>query len=565
MRLLAEEGPAALERWLKEEEQQDVHIRARVEALRERLDRDARGRRRELQERHEEEKGAVRSTWERRMQETAERERALQERLAETEGPIRLSQEDLLASGPRLRSSGDTARPRWRLRTWLRRVWVFLVSLWVRLVRKVRGGAPRQPGTVVVLPEGTSIDLAGLGPDTVLSLQEESGSWRDRWRRLRDRLLGREDHLDAARRRLEQQAHEMRQERERARAEERRRVQEELERLRRQETEQAQKRDGEEQAVTRRHRRESEELAASAEQAPYQELRRELLGELEAAGLVDETGRITRSLVERFGNLLYEQARRSIPGTGHATPGTYVEGEGEYEVGPLRSLHEIGAIDLTQSLVRSRIRHPQMRHLYDEDVVVHREVRTERSHLVIVFDTSGSMEEQGRLEAAKRVCLVLWRAVKERNPEHRVDLLKMETGVEAVDLADCWNATPAGFTNHGEAFRQAARLFEAEGADRKTLYVVTDGLPEAWTGPDGVDRADRADVCMRDALQKARPLRSVAGLHTVILQLETRNRQYLRAAHRLAEAAGGRVEGVDPRELVEWMMTDYETAQVQAA
>ncbi len=76
VRLLAEEGPAGLEAWLREEEQRDPDIRGRVEDLRRRLEREARARRRALDERHAGETEATRSDWERQVQAQAERERA---------------------------------------------------------------------------------------------------------------------------------------------------------------------------------------------------------------------------------------------------------------------------------------------------------------------------------------------------------------------------------------------------------------------------------------------------------------------------------------------------------
>lgn len=566
VRVLAQDGPEGLEAWLRSEEERDPTIRERVAALRARLDRDVRARKRELQRNQAEEKEGARAGWEKRMAEMAEREEALQARLAKAKGPIQLTQEEVLA---RTRLVGRTtasqaARPTLgrRFRSALRRLWIVIVSLWVRLVRAVTGRAAKEPKTVLVLPEGATIDATALGPDAVMGLARVESSWRSRFM---DRLLGREDYAEAAKRRLQEQAAAAAKELQQQRKEETRRAQHELEEVKKQERIAQRQRRQEEEALLEKQRQESKDLEVELDAAPYEELRQELLSDLHEAGLVDPAGHVTRGLVERFSSLLYEEARRTVPGTGEAAPGTYVEGEGEYEVGPLRSLHEIGAIDLAQSVLQSRIRHPHVRHLFDEDVRVHREVRTERSHLVLVFDASGSMEEQGRLEAAKRICLVLWRAVKERNPEHRVDLLRMETHVEPVDLAACWNTEPGGFTNQGAALRKAARLFEAEGADRKTLYLVTDGLPEAWTDRDGIDHADRVDVCMPYALRQAEALRRIPDLHTVILQLETEDPLFLEAAKQLAEAAGGRVEALDPQDLLKWMMTDYDQHAVATA
>lgn len=563
VRLLAEEGTAGLEAWLRKEEARDPTIRERLEEERARLEREARAERQRLLDQHAAGDADAESAWERRMRELREREEALRDRLETVRSPPVLSRDQLVAGSPLYHAvlAGEGGpRSVWRrVGDALRRFWILVVSLWVRFVRWVTGRKANAPRHVVTLPGGAELDLArGLGPDAMVALREDSApGWRERLRRAWDRLLGREDYAEAVARLMEE---------ERRRLEERLRREQEAEAKRLEEalaatkgTEDAQARERDADRTQRRRRREDAlaDLARRQQDAPYEALREGLVGELRMMGLLDERGHVTSGLLQRFSKLLYEEVAHALPTGGQTTPGTYVEGRGEYEMGPLRSSHEIGAMDLVSSLVHARLHHPHVRHIYDDDILVHREVRSATAHVVLVFDTSGSMEG-ARLEAAKRVCLVLHQAVKDRNPDHRVDLVRMHTSVEHVDLAACWDSEPQGFTNHGAAMRLARRLFEAEGADHKVLYLVTDGLPEAYTKEDGTDKADRPDICMEDALAAATGLRAVPGLRTVVLQLETEDPLFLEAAGQIAQAAGGHVEGIPPERLAEWIVGDFQ-------
>ncbi len=562
--VLAQDGPEGLEAWLRKEAQTDPDIRRRVEEERTRLDREARAARNRLRDQHAREDKDSESAWEREMRERQERENELKQRLETLHTAPLVSREDLVRHAAQFRGQTGTPPKPGPLRSLLgllRRWWIMLVSLWVRFIRFLRGKKAPAPRNVVILPGGTEIPLRDvMGPDAVVTLREpqRGTGWRQRARDAWNRLLGREDYAEQAQRLMDQQVAALEAEKRRERAEAERELQDRLRDLEKEDRVRNRENRQEREERIQRHSEEERRLEKEVASEPYQKLREELLGDLEESGWIDSSGNVTHRLVERFSRIVYEEARRSIPAGGRATPGTYVEGQGEYETGPLRSLHELGAMDLVQSVVRARIHHPRMRHIYDDDVRVHREVRTETTHVILVFDTSGSMEESGRLEAAKRVCLVLNRAVKDRNPDHRVDLLRMHTGIERVDLAACWQSEPTGFTNNGAALREAKRLFDMHHADRKLLYLVTDGLPEAHTLPDGTDKADRPDVCMQYALKHAAPLRRIEGLRTNIIQLETQDPMYLDAARRIADEAGGSVEAVDPADLMKWLLGDLD-------
>jgi uncharacterized protein with von Willebrand factor type A (vWA) domain len=90
--------------------------------------------------------------------------------------------------------------------------------------------------------------------------------------------------------------------------------------------------------------------------------------------------------------------------------------------------------------------------------------------------------------------------------------------------------------------------------------MVTDGLPEALTLPDGTDKADSPKACMPYALQEARKLDRLGAVRLVVYQLESKDPKYVAAARELAAAAHGRVQALEPTELLRSLVVDYEGA-----
>ncbi|MBW3582690.1 MAG: hypothetical protein KY455_06285 [Euryarchaeota archaeon] len=566
---LARHGKAGLEAWLKKEEKRDPYIRKRIKEEEERLRLEAERERRQAERAHGERKAARESQWERRMRETAEREAALRDQIRKTRETPVLDLNELETDSELYRSLyGKEKRG---VLDWIvyffQTVWYFLlfvVSRFFRFVRRLFGKKEAPPRTTVTLPDGTRLSIGGAAwfrPGVRAQIRykmKEGEGLRERLRRMWDRLLGREDYAETAARlmqdEIDRRSEQHRMELSGMAAD----LEQRLKDLERTENIQRRERKEDLERLEEDYEKDLERLAKNVRQGPYEQMRDELLGDLAMSGLVDEKGDAKSNLLERFSGILYDEALRTLPAGGMATPGRYVEGEGEYQKGPLRSLTETGMMELVDSVVQARQNHPKVRHLFDDDILVHREVRTAKTHVVLIFDQSGSMEEKGRMEAAKTVCLVMYRAIKEQGSDHRVDILAMSTGVEQVDLAGCWNAEPKGFTNHGAALREARYLLEDEAADRRLVYLITDGLPEAMTVR-GVDTADRPEVCMPYALEQAALLGDTPGTRLMVIQLETEDEQYVQAARDIANAANGTVEVVEPQALTEKLLVDLET------
>jgi uncharacterized protein with von Willebrand factor type A (vWA) domain len=245
---------------------------------------------------------------------------------------------------------------------------------------------------------------------------------------------------------------------------------------------------------------------------------------------------------------------------------------GIYEKGRKRSAIELDRMDILATHLASKLRHPKQRMALDEDfAIVARELLSNVAHVVILLDRSGSMAQNERLENAKRAALALFRAVKDHDRKNIVDIVAYDNEVAVLDLYGVWTCVPGSFTNTGAALRTAASLLAQSRADRKMVYLITDGLPEAFTTPVGPVQAGDLDGALKDALAGAEALRRVRTVRMTTILLESQDERYLTAATRIADALEGPVFSVEGRRLAREMLTDYaasrapvEMAQVPA-
>ncbi|EQD54121.1 hypothetical protein B1B_09829, partial [mine drainage metagenome] len=189
------------------------------------------------------------------------------------------------------------------------------------------------------------------------------------------------------------------------------------------------------------------------------------------------------------------------------------------------------------------------RHLNEETSYVYREIRAESLHAVLLLDTSGSMSEGGKLAAAKKAFLALYMAVRRRYPDATIDVATFDNEVRVRDLVSLWEAPPGAFTNTGEALRVARDLLAGSRASRKELYLITDGLPEAYTDPEGAIHSGNLKLAQASALEHARELRRVGPLVSTLVLLKSSDPSYEKAARELAQGLGGSVVITDPNRL----------------
>jgi len=281
--------------------------------------------------------------------------------------------------------------------------------------------------------------------------------------------------------------------------------------------------------------------------------------ELEESGMVRwDRGElvVTSSLVERFAEIVLSREMQKLPKKHRHRFGLAVTNRGVYEKGRLLDHHEISRMDIVDSYVRARMSHPGHRGITEDDVITKRELRGAITHVVLMFDKSGSMEENGRIAAAKRAVLALFKAVKHQDNRNTVDLIAFDTGVRVMDLYEVWNTSPGGFTNTSAALDAAGDLLSRSRADRKVIYLITDGLPEAYTLK-GEPRAGNPEKSLEAAMRSASALHGIEGLRLTIILLEPEKRMYIDATKNIAEAAGGSIITTDPKNLAPELLIDY--------
>lgn len=292
----------------------------------------------------------------------------------------------------------------------------------------------------------------------------------------------------------------------------------------------------------RRAERESEDRVKEAERVRVER-------ELKERGLVAEREghlAVTFGLVERFARLVLEEESQRLPSSVRLSF-KGVASTGIYEKARLRQPDEVAHLDLPSSLLAAR--QQGLRHIDESSSYVYREVTSESVHVVLAFDKSGSMAEAGKLAAAKKALLALYIAIRRRHPDATIDVVAFENQVRLLDLLELWECAPGSFTNTAEALHTAHLLLRASKATRKEVYLITDGLPEAYTDVDGRVRSGQLDRAMDHALARAVELSTVTPMRFTMILLRSEHPEYEIAARKITRALSGDLIVTDPQHL----------------
>jgi Mg-chelatase subunit ChlD len=568
--LIAEKGEAGIEEFVRRHERDDSTIGRRIARLKARLLEEAAELRRRLKSQFDEAREAERERVARVLERLRKEEDELRKKEAAAAARLPAAVEAAVRTVPLLEVA--LAPPRLSL---LQRVWNavrrFAAWLWYGLLglfgrrREARGkakaiaiGVPGLAGAAVSI----ELDLESAlrqNPALRKRIRQRLGdTWRVRTRRLWRILLGLDDYARVAQQIMEEEAR-------RAAEEKGTSLRHEIDRLeqeRRDREAAEQKSAAEAEAELRRldeaERLEEARLKETIAARPAEDVRDLVVGELEAGGLVRRLGgevQVTGRFLERLAAIVYAEESRGLGGTHESPIGSTIEGEGILERTPLLSHDETSHMDTVASLLQARTRHPHVRHLLEEDVLVYRERRAGLTHVVLILDKSLSMAENRRMEAGKRAVLALYWGLKNRAPQNRIDVLLMDTSVVRADLGQAWETKPSGFTNTGRALEAARALLRESRATRKLLFLVTDGLPEALT-LEGKDVAGRPEEAMAYAIRQAERLRDVKGLTTTIVLLEPKDPLFVKAGDQLARRSRGKVVKVTPDELTRSLLVE---------
>ncbi|HTT46224.1 MAG TPA: hypothetical protein VMH38_09515 [Thermoplasmata archaeon] len=521
VRALAEEGIDGARRLLKQRSEEDPALRERLERLRDRLRHQGRRRVERIVEEYDQQVVELATVQHRRDDEVARQIAELEERLraARAIDWSHLPSGDLLddVRNALLLPTASWNRPPKppgvfaRLRAAFARFFAWLRGLFSR--RRAERPQPVKGRRIVLATaaaDGRAIGaselgnaLAQLSPSERKELGDSvTGSLRSRERGIEKEAEEKRKQAEAQRRRLEEE-----------RAEAQRRAEAEAEsRVR--------------QAEEHRVERELKERGFVAEHH----------GELV----------VTYGLVERFARLLLEEESQRLPGDARMS----LRGGGStgvYEKARLRRPEEIAHLDVPGSLLAARM--TGSRHIDESTSYVFREITSERVHVVLAFDRSGSMSEEGKLDAAKKALLALYVAIRRRYPDATIDVIAFDNEVQVLDLVELWECKAGAFTNTAEALRAAHLLLRASRATRRELYLITDGLPEAYTDEESRVRSGQLDVAMEHALERARELATVHDLKSTVLLLKSEHPEYEPAARAIARTLGGEMVVTDPARL----------------
>lgn len=287
----------------------------------------------------------------------------------------------------------------------------------------------------------------------------------------------------------------------------------------------------------------------SAEERLREAAHRRFDRELKERGLVDERHgelSVTYGLIERFARIVLEEESRSLPPDvklsfkGSASTGIY-------EKARLRQPEEVAHLDLPSSLVAARME--GSRHLDESNSFIYREVTSERVHVVLLLDKSGSMSESKKLDAAKKALLALYVAVRRRHPDAAIDVIAFDNDVRLLDLLELWECPPGSFTNTAEALHAAHLLLRSSRASRKEVFLLTDGLPESYTDLDGSVKSGQLDRAMEHAIARAQELATVVPLKFTMILLKSDHPEYETAARTVTRTVNGSLVITDPEHL----------------
>ena len=311
-------------------------------------------------------------------------------------------------------------------------------------------------------------------------------------------------------------------------------------------------------------RRAMEEFNKKMSESPLEKVKEELTGDMEKMGLLAKDGEdisITSRLIEIFSEIVFSIEVKNIPSHYASKFGGGGVSTGIFNNRRMRSFNEMTRMDIVRSMVESRIYHPQSRRIFDENIYVYEEEKGSWQHVVLAFDKSGSMAENQRMEAAKRAVLALYKAVKNSNPNNVIDLVSFDTTVKVMDLMDVWTSEPTGFTNTGEALKVAARLLKDTKTSKKSIYLITDGLPEAYSANDR-EYAGDFEKSMEYALTYARELKKIPTLKFTIILLEVKDKKYIDAAKQISDVLKGSIILTNPRKLASELLIEYSKTRI---
>ena len=126
---------------------------------------------------------------------------------------------------------------------------------------------------------------------------------------------------------------------------------------------------------------------------------------------------------------------------------------------------------------------------------------------------------------------------------------------------EVWSSEPNGFTNTGEALKVAGELLRDSKTSKKNIYLITDGLPEAYTA-NGREYAGDFEKSMEYALTYAEELKKIPTLKFTIILLEVKDEKFIDAAKKISKVLNGNIILTNPKKLASELLIQYSKTRI---
>jgi len=275
-----------------------------------------------------------------------------------------------------------------------------------------------------------------------------------------------------------------------------------------------------------------------------------IVSEMEERGFIkptEEAFSVTSAFIDRLSKIIFEEEMKKLYENYKITPSYASIQTGVYERRKLKKGEEANKLDVVNSLAESRMY--LEKNIEEDHIYIYYEIGEQERHVVLAFDKSGSMDENNKLYAAKRALTALYVAIKKHDPKAVIDIIAFDSKIKIMDFYTMWEAEAGEFTNTGEALFASYKLLGNKKTTKKEIYLITDGLPEAYTTNSGKIKAGDLNRSMEYALEAAKAIGKSRDIKVTIILLKSTDSRYEKAANEIANQCNGKLIITEPNNL----------------
>ncbi len=113
-----------------------------------------------------------------------------------------------------------------------------------------------------------------------------------------------------------------------------------------------------------------------------------------------------------------------------------------------------------------------------EDIVNFKKKAVENINILVAIDSSKSMDQDGKLERAKKAALSFYYYKSNYFNDTRVDFVSFNETIKKINPIDILSEVPYGMTHTAELLTFVFNHFNRGAKDISELYLITDGYPQ---------------------------------------------------------------------------------------